>query len=544
MSKALNNIDLTAAQCKEVAALLQRYLPNTEVWAYGSRVKFTAKPHSDLDMVAFAAKEQSQAVANLREAFEESYLPFRVDLFVWDEVPEGFRRNIEEARVVVQEKEKKECELPEGWQETTLGDVLTLQRGFDLPRKDRKIGQVPVIASTGAVGCHNENRVYGPGVVIGRSGSIGGAQFIAEDFWPLNTTLWVKDFKGNDVRYCYYLIKSIDLSNYNVGSGVPTLNRNHIHPHPVFLPPLQQQKVIAQILGSLDDKIELNRRMNETLEAMAQALFKSWFVDFDPVIDNALAAGNTIPDELKEKACLRRGFGRQAAIRQGLGDKRKSLPDDIRRLFPSKFAYTEEMGWVPKRWEIKNLDQIGVFKNGLALQKFPPIEGEEILPVVKIAQLRKGNTTGSDLFASRIADDFIINDGDFIFSWSGSLLAKFWVGGKGALNQHLFKVEGKEHPLWFVAGWVHQHMPEFCAIAKNKATTMGHIKKRTPLSGPVYRAKAKSIEKVGSLYCAITKQANICSAGIKSACRTPRYTVAETDIGGDWRRASRTNVGG
>ena len=106
MSKALNNIDLTVAQRKEVAALLQRYPPDTEVWAYGSRVKFTAKPHSDLDMVAFAAKEQSQAVADLREAFEESYLPFRVDLFVWDEIPEEFHKNIEKERVVLQEKKK------------------------------------------------------------------------------------------------------------------------------------------------------------------------------------------------------------------------------------------------------------------------------------------------------------------------------------------------------------------------------------------------------------------------------------------------------
>ena len=106
MSKALNNINLTASQRKEVAALLQRYLPDTEVWAYGSRVKFTAKPHSDLDMVAFASKEQSQAVADLREAFEESYLPFRVDLFVWDEIPEEFHKNIEKERVVLQEKKK------------------------------------------------------------------------------------------------------------------------------------------------------------------------------------------------------------------------------------------------------------------------------------------------------------------------------------------------------------------------------------------------------------------------------------------------------
>lgn len=106
MNKELDNIDLSISQREEVATLLQRYLPDTEVWAYGSRAKFTAKPHSDLDMVAFAAKEQSQAVADLREAFEEGYLPFRVDLFVWDEIPEEFHRNIEKERVVLQEKKK------------------------------------------------------------------------------------------------------------------------------------------------------------------------------------------------------------------------------------------------------------------------------------------------------------------------------------------------------------------------------------------------------------------------------------------------------
>ncbi len=176
------------------------------------------------------------------------------------------------------------------WESSQLGEVLTLQRGFDLPLQNRKVGKVPIVASTGIVGSHNEHKVTGPGVVIGRSGSIGGGQFISKDFWPLNTTLWVKDFKGNDARYCYYLLKNIDFSTYNVGSGVPTLNRNHIHPHPVMLPPIEEQKAIASVLGALDDKIENNQRMNETLEEMAWAIFKGWFVDFDPV--HAKAAGN------------------------------------------------------------------------------------------------------------------------------------------------------------------------------------------------------------------------------------------------------------
>ncbi len=169
------------------------------------------------------------------------------------------------------------------WRDCSLGDVLTLQRGFDLPIQERTGGTVPVIASTGPVGWHNKAQVAGPGVVIGRSGSIGGGQFIRDDFWPLNTTLWVSDFKGNDRRFCYFLLRSIDFSQFNVGSGVPTLNRNHVHPLDVRVPDKAQQERIGELLGSLDDKIQLNRQMNETLEAMAQAIFRDWFVYFSPV---------------------------------------------------------------------------------------------------------------------------------------------------------------------------------------------------------------------------------------------------------------------
>ena len=103
-----------------------------------------------------------------------------------------------------------------------------------------------------------------------------------------------------------------------------------------------EQKAIAHILGTLDDKIELNRQMNATLEAMAQALFKSWFVDFDPVIDNALAAGNSIPEPLQAKA----------EVRAALGDQRKPLPEAIQKQFPSRFVFSEEMGWIPEGWEV------------------------------------------------------------------------------------------------------------------------------------------------------------------------------------------------
>ncbi len=232
------------------------------------------------------------------------------------------------------------------WQDMRLGDFLTLQRGFDLPKKDRIEGPCPVIASTGPVGTHNHAMVSGPGVVIGRSGSLGGGQYIREDFWPLNTTLCVKDFKGNLPLFCYYLIKSIDFTQFNVGSGVPTLNRNHIHPLPIHVPPLPQQKPIAHILGSLDDKIELNRRMNETLETMAGAIFKSWFVDFDPV--RAKAEGR---DPLS--ACGHAQAG--------------GLPKEIAELFPDSFE-DSELGKVPKGWEVMTIGEVAEFAYGKALK--------------------------------------------------------------------------------------------------------------------------------------------------------------------------------
>lgn len=159
-----------------------------------------------------------------------------------------------------------------------LGDVITLQRGFDLPESQRKDGDIPVIASTGIIGFHCEKRVDGPGVVIGRSGSIGGGQYIADDFWPLNTTLWVKDFKGHHPRFVYYLLRSIDFTPFNAGAGVPTLNRNHLDSLAVPLFRDEQERRISDILSIYDDLIENNGRRMALLEEAARQLYREWFV--------------------------------------------------------------------------------------------------------------------------------------------------------------------------------------------------------------------------------------------------------------------------
>jgi type I restriction enzyme S subunit len=168
------------------------------------------------------------------------------------------------------------------WKRCKLGDVIELKRGYDLPQKERQPGGVPVVSSSGISDKHAVAKVKGPGVVTGRYGTIGTVYYIVDDFWPLNTTLYVRDFKGNDPRFVSYFLRGIDFHAYSDKAAVPGLNRNHLHEASVLIPTLPEQRAIAATLGALDDKIELNRKMNATLEAMARALFRDWFVDFGP----------------------------------------------------------------------------------------------------------------------------------------------------------------------------------------------------------------------------------------------------------------------
>ena len=179
------------------------------------------------------------------------------------------------------------------WRQTTLGEFASLQRGHDLPGSVREPGNVPVMGSFGITGRHSVAKAKGPGVTVGRSGaSIGVVSYIDEDYWPLNTCLYVTDFHDNNPRFTYYFLKTLDLSSYNSGSAQPSLNRNFVHPIRISIPNRLEQDAIAQLLGALDDKIELNRRMNETLEAMARAIFKDWFVDFGPTCAKAARRGH------------------------------------------------------------------------------------------------------------------------------------------------------------------------------------------------------------------------------------------------------------
>ncbi len=204
------------------------------------------------------------------------------------------------------------------------------------------------------------------------------------------------------------------------------------------------QHDMARILGSLDDRIELNRLMGETLENIAISLYKSWFIDFAPV--------------------------------RALADGRESLlPTHLAGLLPNHFV-ASELGPIPEGWWVRSLDEIASFVNGLALQKYPSTPTGS-LPIVKIAQLRSGNLQGADLASADIDSRYIVEDGDILFSWSGSLECRFWAGGRGALNQHLFRVIPNGTPKWLCYFAILSHLNEFRSIAAGKATTMGHIQR-------------------------------------------------------------------
>jgi len=226
--------------------------------------------------------------------------------------------------------------IPEEWYNTTLGSLVTFQRGHDLTFENKVEGPYPIVSSSGILGYHNEYKIKGPGVTVGRSGnSLGKAFFVSENYWPHNTILYVKKFHNVNPKFLYYLLKNLNLKEYNSGSAVPTLNRNYIHPIPVIVPKkLEEQKAISRVLSDLDDKIDLNHQMNSTLEQIAQTLFKHWFIDFE-------------------------------------------FPDENGNPYKSSGGRMEdsELGEIPEGWNVKKVDEILELAYGKALKEDVRIPG-------------------------------------------------------------------------------------------------------------------------------------------------------------------------
>lgn len=243
------------------------------------------------------------------------------------------------------------------WIDCTIGEQFTLQRGVDITKRTARPGNIPVISSGGISFYHDTAVSDGPGVVIGRKGTLGTVFWTDVSYWPHDTTLWVKDFKGNVPKFVYYFLHTINTLAMDVGAANPTLNRNHVHPLPVRWPDKQTQVSIANTLGALDDKIELNRRMNETLEAMARAVFRDWFVDFGPT--RRKAAGET------DSAAILGGL---------LPDPTQATP--VAALFPDSFG---DNG-LPEGWQKRTLGDVVEPRKGRNITKKTVVPGD--VPVV------------------------------------------------------------------------------------------------------------------------------------------------------------------
>ena len=243
-----------------------------------------------------------------------------------------------------------------------------------------------------------------------------------------------------DPLFLYYLLKYNKHNIESMGSGTTfkEVSANTMRNIIVFIPSDKRvQEKIASILGSLDDKIEENERINNNLELQAQAIFSNEFLTLE-----------TLPDS----------------------------------------------------WKQASLIDIADYLNGLAMQKYRPTVDETGIPVLKIKELRQGCCDdNSELCSPNIKSEYIIHDGDVIFSWSGSLLVDFWCGGICGLNQHLFKVTSNKYDKWFYYAWTKHHLDRFIAVAADKATTMGHIKRDELSKAEVLIPNEADYKRIGDL---------------------------------------------
>ena len=345
------------------------------------------------------------------------------------------------------------------WRPSTWGDEITLEYGKALRDYSHSGGPIRVFGSNGPIGWTGQALATGPGVILGRKGAYRGVHFSAEPFHVIDTAYYVVPKRGADMRWLYYAIKAHKLGEIDDGSPIPSTTRSAVYIQDLAVPPPHEQKRIAAILGTLDDKIELNRRMSETLEAMARALFKSWFVDFDPV--RAKAAGRDT-----------------------------GLPKAIAELFPGSFE-DSEMGQIPQGWTCSSLLDVTT-KIGSGAT---PLGGGSVYVDSGVALIRSQNVYDSQFVwdgLARITDaaaealqGVTVELGDVLVNITGASFLRTCVVEPSVLparvNQHVCIIRPK---LGIPSRYIHFHLLEpatrefltgMDAGASRQAVTKGHL---------------------------------------------------------------------
>lgn len=369
----VKDIDITPEQRQLVCSIFATHLPDTEVWAYGSRVHWNATPSSDLDLVAFCSDKSG--LANCRDAFAESSLPFRVDLFLWDEIPENFQDRIkQEYAVLISKKEVKWDKVKLAETVSLLGDGLhgtpiynpngvytfingnNLSSGFIIVKEDTKRVSVDE---------YNKYKkdLTDRTVLVSINGTIGNvALYRGEKCILGKSACYLNVKKEYSRKFIYYVLTHPNFQNYAVsvatGTTIKNVSLKQMRDYEFFCPPLPEQKRIAGILSAFDDKIELNRKMSKMLEAMAEALFKSWFVDFEPVRAKIAAIENGKDPELAAIMSISGKTEVQLAEMKTFYPDAYSELAHTASLFPSTMVENEDFYEIPEDWDIYNFSDI------------------------------------------------------------------------------------------------------------------------------------------------------------------------------------------
>jgi type I restriction enzyme, S subunit len=341
-------------------------------------------------------------------------------------------------------KQVQEFQETEMWK---WGDIATLEYGKGIRDYRKKSGKYQVFGTNGPIGWHDEYLCNHESVIVGRKGAYRGIHFSEKPFHVIDTAFFLKPKTKFDMKWAYYELLTHDINTMDSGSAIPSTTRDDFYLLDVVIHPLDIQIKIGSFFWKIDKKIENLQNQNHILEQTAQAIFKSWFVDFDGVTEW----------------------------------------DD------------SELGKIPKGWGVEALDENINFLNGIALQKFRP-KNNEFLPVIKIKEMKEGFSDKTEKAGLHINPKYIVKNGDVLFSWSGSLELTVWHREDGALNQHIFKVTSEKYKNWFYYQWIKYHLLEFKRIAEGKVTTMGHIQRHHLSEAKILVPLPKTLEKYNSLF--------------------------------------------
>jgi type I restriction enzyme S subunit len=329
-----------------------------------------------------------------------------------------------------------------------LGDLLNLKRGYDLTEAERVPGPYPVVSSSGVSGYHNDFKVQGPGVVIGRYGTLGEAHYLEERYWPHNTSLYVTDFKGNLPRYIYYLLTCLGRIKTSDKSAVPGVNRNELHEMAVpAITDLDAQTDIAEVLRTLDAKIHLNNQINHELESMAKLLYDYWFVQFDFPMTAAQAAAMGKP----------------------------KLAGHPYRASGGKMVYNETLKRdIPEGWQVVSLiSELSVMYGYPFSTDFFNEDGIG-KPVVRIRDILNNST--SCFSTENVSEKYLLQKEDLVIGMDGNFHINFWAKEGCWLNQRCLRIRRHSTSSISIFQTFFDIKPHIKSREKNVSrTTVGHL---------------------------------------------------------------------